>query len=239
MASRKRKRTSDPDQSDRQTRARTRAISGERTSATGTDAVTQLKEKGARIAQKPATPATARKRGRPSKDPVERPTKKQKPTPRRAVASSSSTAPLSVPSPCAPSDSSPRRSKRNTRSSAQTTSAPRATSPQIEVTPHNSSSLRHYKYFSQVESTQASSAHVPPGSSSSSQSRGSSNFRLSGEVPDSESELDDGDETDNPSASFRPETQTTSRTASSQSDKSDYFAHKVRVPQSYQSLLVR
>jgi hypothetical protein len=239
MASRKRRRTSDTDQSDRQTRAKTRAISGERNSAIGRAAVTQLKEKGANIAQDSATPATARKRGRPRKVHVERPTKKPKPTPpQRTVASSSSTAPPSAPSNCAPSDSRLRRSKRNARSSAHATSTPCATSPQVEVTPHNSSSLQHYIYFSQVGSTQDSSAQIPPGSSSSSQSRGSSNFRLSGEVPDSESELDD-DETDDPSASFHPATQTSSRTASSQSNKSDCIEHKVCVSQSCPSLRVR
>ncbi|KAF2448883.1 hypothetical protein P171DRAFT_470524 [Karstenula rhodostoma CBS 690.94] len=220
MASKKRKRPSDTDQSDRPRRAKSGVITAERESGTGTDIVAHSKEKEEKIAQKPATTNATRKRGRPPKDPTERPSKKPKPAPRRAVASSSSATPLPVPSTRAPSH----RSKRTTRSSAHITIAPCAPSPQVEVTPRNSSSLQHYKYFSQVESTQASSARIPARSLPPSQSTASSSFRVTGEVPESESEPED--DIEDPSASFRSATHTTSQSASSQSDRSAHFTHE-------------
>ncbi|KAL5433802.1 hypothetical protein PMIN07_000798 [Paraphaeosphaeria minitans] len=226
MASEKRKRTNENDQSDKQPRAKSRAIIAERESGTGTNTAAQSKEKEERIAQKPATTSGIRKRGRPPKDPTKRPSKKPKPTSRRAIASSNSTTAPSVPSTRAPSNPRQqelRRSKRNRRSSAHPTIAARAPSPQIEPTPHNPSSLQHYKYFSQVELTQGSPARTQARSLLSSQSSSSSSFRVTGEVPDSESEPED--EIDDPSASFRSVTQAISQSASGQSDNNGHFTH--------------
>ncbi|KAK7188920.1 hypothetical protein PSPO01_05029 [Paraphaeosphaeria sporulosa] len=227
MASKKRKRTSDNNQSDKPLRAKSRAIITERESGTGTDTAAQLKEKEGKIAQKPATTSGTRKRGRPPKDPTAKPSKKPKPTSRRAVASSNSTTSPSVLSTRAPSDPSQqelRRSKRNSRSSAHPTLAARAPSPHVEPTLHNPSSLQHYKYFSQVESTQGSPTRTQVRSFISSQSSSSSSFRVTGEVPDSESEPED--EIDDPSASFRSATQTLSQSASSQSNNNGQFRHE-------------
>ena len=234
MASKKRKRTSD--QSDKPARAKSRHTIVVPESGKGTGTVAQLEEKEVEIFQKPAAASGPRKRGRPRKDSN---AVKEKPS-KKPTASSSSTTASSPPSTRAPSDlrkQDLRRSKRNTRSSPHPTIAARALSPQVEPTPHSQSSLQHYKYFSQVEPTQSSPARSQARSLRSSQSSSASSFRVTGEVPDTESEPED--ESDDPSASFRYTSQTEFLSSSSEVDNSGVFTHEVRVHRSLYILLVR
>lgn len=227
MASRKRKRTSETDQLPR---AKSRATDTVPESGQGTDTVAQSKEKEGKILQKPASTSDTRKRGRPCKNPQEEPPKKPKPTSQCTTATSSPPISYSPSSTQGPSDSRKqdlRRSKRSTRSAPHPVITARAPSPQVEPTPHSPSSLQHYKYFSQLGSTQSSPTRSRPRSLRSSQSSSTSSFRVTGEVPDTESEPED--ESDDPSASYRSTSQTELQSSSSQAGNSGLLTHEVRV----------